>query len=252
MKKKKKYALISVSDKTRVSEIAKCLADLNYGIISTSGTAKALEADGIPVVQVSEITGFPEIFEGRVKTLHPKIHGGILGRRDHPGDIKQAEENGLHWIEVVIVNLYPFEKVVIGKNVPIKEAIENIDIGGPAIVRAAAKNYQHVTVIVDPKDYKTVLEEINIKGQASLKTRERLAVKAFSHTAIYDSRINTYLSKSLLDVQTLHLHYREGVNLRYGENDHQTAIFLQGGKIRPLLFPALSSFMARHFLSIIL
>jgi phosphoribosylaminoimidazolecarboxamide formyltransferase/IMP cyclohydrolase len=224
-KKKKRYAVVSVSDKTRITDMAKYLVELNFEIISTGGTAKAIKEAGIPVTHVSEVTGFPEIMDGRVKTLHPCIHGGLLGRRDSKRHAAEAEKNGIKWIDLVIVNLYPFEATIKKKDVPLDEVIENIDIGGPCMIRAAAKNHPFVTVVVDPADYKKVLEEFNIKGETSLKTRQRLAVKAFAHTARYDSAIDTYLSGRLLNLEKMYLKFDNGVSLRYGENPHQKARF---------------------------
>jgi phosphoribosylaminoimidazolecarboxamide formyltransferase/IMP cyclohydrolase len=224
-KKKLGYALLSVSDKTNITEMAKCLVELGFEIISTGGTARTLKEKSVPVTHVSKITGFPEIMDGRVKTLHPKVHGGLLGKRDNKSHCMQAEENGIKWIDLIIVNLYPFEKTIEKKNVSIEEAIENIDIGGPSMIRSAAKNYQYVTVIVDPLDYRRVLEEINIRGTTLPETRKRLAVKAFSHTARYDAAIDTFLSRVLLKKQKLYLAYDNGETLRYGENPHQRAVF---------------------------
>ncbi len=223
--KRKKLALVSVSDKTYLLDMVKFLPELGYEIISTGGTAKALQDAGVPVTPISELTGFPEIMDGRVKTLHPKVHGGLLGLRDNPSHKADAEKNEIKWIDLVIVNLYPFEKTVAKEGVAIEEAIENIDIGGPSMIRSASKNYKHVTVLTDPADYRKVLEELNIRGETSIETRERLAVKAFSYTARYDSAINSYLSLKLLNQPRLNLSFENGETLRYGENSHQTAVF---------------------------
>ncbi|MFH1322836.1 MAG: bifunctional phosphoribosylaminoimidazolecarboxamide formyltransferase/IMP cyclohydrolase, partial [Methanobacteriota archaeon] len=179
-----KKALISVSDKTDIVDFAAHLKRLGFEIISTGGTSRILKEAGIHVTDVCDITGFPEIMEGRVKTLHPKIHGGILSVRDNPLHVKEAKKNGIEYIDIVAVNLYPFEKTIADPNTSLDEAIENIDIGGPALVRAAAKNYRHVAVITDPMDYLLVIRELE-KGAIDLKTKERLAVKAFRRIADY-------------------------------------------------------------------
>ena len=196
-----KRALISVSDKTGVVEFAKALADMGVEIISTGGTAKVLSEAGIKVTGVSEITGFPEMMEGRVKTLHPKVHGGILADRTKPEHLQEAEQHDIRLIDLVAVNLYPFAKTVAKPDVTLEEAIENIDIGGPSMVRSAAKNFVSVTVIVDPNDYEKVLEEMRkYGGETTYETRARLAAKAFTHTASYDSMISGYLrSKFIFD-----------------------------------------------------
>ncbi len=221
----KKTALISVSDKRHLSDLAQLLVKLNYEIISTGGTAKALQEAGVPVTPIQDITGFPEMMDGRVKTLHPRIHGGLLGVRDNVSHVKAATDNGIRWIDLVVVNLYPFEQTVANPSVTIEEAIENIDIGGPSMIRSAAKNHRFVTVLVDPSDYRKVLEEINIKGETSLQTRQALAVKAFATTAKYDSAIDTFFSSRYLNEPRLHLSFESGEKLRYGENGHQTAVF---------------------------
>ncbi len=192
-------------------------------MISTGGTAGVLKNAGIKVKDVSELTGFPEMMDGRVKTLHPKIHGAILGLRDNPSHVKEAAEQGIEFIDIVVVNLYPFEKTIAeGGN--LEDAIENIDIGGPALVRAAAKNYRHVAVITDPLDYPLILKELR-HHEISLETKERLAVKAFRRIADYDCAIDTYLSQTLANEDILRLKFVEGRTLRYGENWHQRAKF---------------------------
>ncbi|VVB85653.1 Bifunctional purine biosynthesis protein PurH [uncultured archaeon] len=183
-----------------------------------------LKKAGIKVTDVSDVTGFPEIMEGRVKTLHPKIHGGILAVRDNPVHVNEASKHGIGYIDIVAVKLYPFEKTIADKNATLDEAIENIDIGGPALVRAAAKNYRHVAVITDPEDYSDILKELET-GVISLKSKERLAVKAFRRIADYDCAIDTYLSQRLANEDILRLLFVEGRTLRYGENWHQTAKF---------------------------
>jgi len=221
-----KRALISVSNKEKVVEFAKKLVELGYEIISSSGTARKLKENGIPVIEVSEITGFPEIMGGRVKTLHPKIHGALLAVRDNPEYMKQLEEHQITPIDIVAINLYPFEETV-KKGADIDEIIENIDIGGPAMVRASAKNHKFTTIIVDPNDYEMVLEEIEKNGETSSETRRRLAVKAFRHTAVYDSIISTVLNEKLEINEKFpdefSIPLRKKQSLRYGENPHQEA-----------------------------
>jgi phosphoribosylaminoimidazolecarboxamide formyltransferase/IMP cyclohydrolase len=188
-------AVVSVSDKQGLGEFATVLADLGVEILSTGGTAKSLREQGIKVVDVSEYTGFPEMMEGRVKTLHPKVHGGILGDRSKQDHVSQMKAQGIEPIDMVVVNLYPFEATVAKQGCTLEDAIENIDIGGPTLVRAAAKNYRHVTVVVDPADYPRLAEELNAGGGAiSEKTNFDLARKAFAHTHHYDGAIAEYLS----------------------------------------------------------
>ncbi len=191
-------AIISVSDKTGVDDFARALADLGVEILSTGGTAKKLRDSGIEVRDVSDYTGFPEILDGRVKTLHPKIHGGLLARRDIPEHMEQLKEHGIEPIDMVVVNLYPFEKTISKPDVTFPEAIENIDIGGPTMIRAAAKNFESVVVIVDPGDYDTLREEmVRLGGEVSYKTRVRLAQKVFALTSRYDAAIAGYLQKTI-------------------------------------------------------
>ncbi len=222
----RKRALISVSDKRGVVDFARSLVELGYEIISSSGTARVLKENGIPVIEVSEITGFPEIMGGRVKTLHPKIHGGLLAVRDNPEYMKQLEEQEIEPIDIVAINLYPFEETV-KKGADLDEIIENIDIGGPAMVRASAKNHKFVTIIVDPDDYDFVLYELKEKGNTSLETRRKLALKAFRHTAFYDSVISEVLNEKLgineKFPDELSIPVRKRETLRYGENPHQEA-----------------------------
>jgi phosphoribosylaminoimidazolecarboxamide formyltransferase/IMP cyclohydrolase len=220
-------ALISVSDKEGVADFAKGLAEAGYTILSTGGTLAHLQEKNIPVTSISVYTGSPEILGGRVKTLHPKIYGGILARRDIPQDIEQLEGLDIDLIDVVVVNLYPFIKTVANPNVSLEDAIENIDIGGPTMLRATAKNYKYTTVVTDPTDYSEVLDEVRGQGNTSLELRERLAVKVFSHTANYDSAIDQYLSKTITEKPSLRLHYTDGHVLRYGENSHQSAQFFK-------------------------
>lgn len=220
-----KRCLISVSDKTGVVEFARAMAELGIEIISTGGTAKILSENGIDVVPIEDVTGFPEMMDGRVKTLHPKIHGGLLGLRDNPDHVKQAEGMQIGWIDMVVVNLYPFEETIAKEDVGLEEAIENIDIGGPTMLRSAAKNYRFVAVVTDPSDYDLVLSEIRENGEVSLETKKILAAKVFRRTADYDSAIDRYLSASFLEEDVLRLRYNRGQSLRYGENSHQRATF---------------------------
>ena len=222
----KKRALISVSDKRGVVDFAKALEKLGYEIISSSGTARVLKENGVNVTEVSQITGFPEIMGGRVKTLHPKIHGGLLAVRDNPEYMKQLEQQGIQPIEIVAINLYPFEETV-KRGADIDEIIENIDIGGPAMVRASAKNHKFVTVIVDPDDYDFVISQLKEKGETTIETRRKLALKAFRHTAFYDSVISSVLNEKFgiyeKFPEELTIPVRKKSSLRYGENPHQEA-----------------------------
>jgi phosphoribosylaminoimidazolecarboxamide formyltransferase/IMP cyclohydrolase len=223
----KKRALISVFDKRNIVKFAKKLSDLSYEIISTGGTAKLLSESGISITPVSEITNFPEMMNGRVKTLHPKIHGGILGDWDIESHIKEATELGINPIEIVVVNLYPFEKTVLNPESSHQDIIENIDIGGPSMLRSAAKNYKHVTVITDFNDYDRVIVELEKNGETSISTRQKLSYKAFSLTAHYDAMIAAYFSKLEKDSlpDSLSISYKKTEQLRYGENPHQEAAF---------------------------
>ncbi|MEW7980919.1 MAG: bifunctional phosphoribosylaminoimidazolecarboxamide formyltransferase/IMP cyclohydrolase [gamma proteobacterium symbiont of Phacoides pectinatus] len=222
-------ALISVSDKTGIVEFARALSERQIEILSTGGTARLLTEQDIPVTEVSEHTGFPEMMDGRVKTLHPKIHGGILGRRGT--DDRVMSENGIDPIDLIVVNLYPFEQTVADPGCDLATAIENIDIGGPTMLRAAAKNHKDVTVVVDAADYPRVLDEMAQNGGAvSAATRFDLAVKTFEHTAGYDAAIANYLGARLSEEaadfpRTLNLQYRQVQTMRYGENPHQKAAF---------------------------
>ncbi len=218
-------ALVSVSDKTGLLPFAQGLHALGWRILSTGGTLKFLNENGVPAVQVSEHTGSPEILDGRVKTLHPKIHGGILARRDDAAHVRQLAEHGIAPIDLTVVNLYPFRETVAKPGVTLEDAIENIDIGGPSMLRSSAKNHASVTVVCDPSDYAPVLSELQSGGATTLETRRRLAVKAFRHTADYDAAIDAHLSKALLGEQVLRLGFQPGTTLRYGENDHQKATF---------------------------
>jgi len=224
-------ALISVSNKNGILDFARGIAELGIEILSTGGTAKMLRDAGVQVKDVSEFTGFPEMLDGRVKTLHPKIHGGLLGRRNNAEHVKQMKENGIEPIDLVVVNLYPFEQTVAKPGCTLEDAIENIDIGGPTMLRAAAKNYTDVAVVVSPRDYARVLEEIRKDGEVSLKTRFELCRTVFLHTARYDSAISAWLDSQVpAEEKTrfpniLTLQFEKVQNLRYGENPHQQGAF---------------------------
>jgi phosphoribosylaminoimidazolecarboxamide formyltransferase/IMP cyclohydrolase len=219
-------ALISVSDKTGLIEFARELGNLKIEIISTGGTARLLQENRIPVVQMSDFTGFPEMLDGRVKTLHPKVHGGLLHLRDNPDHLKQIQAHEIKPIDLVVVNLYPFEQTVAKPGVAREEAIENIDIGGPSMLRSAAKNHESVTVIVDPGDYPAVAEELKKAGETSVETRRRLALKVFQRTAAYDAAISGYLQSETATSTlppTFTVSLPKVQDLRYGENPHQKA-----------------------------
>ncbi len=186
-------ALISVTDKSGIVEFARSLEGLGIEILSTGGTARTIRDGGVKVLDISEYTGFPEMMDGRVKTLHPKVHGGLLGRRDNQQDIQMMRIHGIKDINMVVVNLYQFEQTVSREGCTLEEAVENIDIGGPSMLRSAAKNFRYVTVIVDPSDYPLVLKEIRESGQTTLKRRLELAKKVFNHTWQYDRAISDYL-----------------------------------------------------------
>lgn len=218
-------ALISVSDKTGVVGFARDLVSLGWEILSTSGTMKMLKEAGLPVTSVSDVTGFPEICDGRVKTLHPKIHGALLARRDIPDHLKQLKDNGIDMIDLVCVNLYPFRETIAKPDVTMEDAVEHIDIGGPSMLRSAAKNWASVTVVVNPEDYKTVIDEIKASGDTSKETRLKLSAKAYTHTAEYDSAIATYMRAQAGLPEKLFLEYDICQELRYGENPHQDAKF---------------------------
>jgi phosphoribosylaminoimidazolecarboxamide formyltransferase/IMP cyclohydrolase len=218
-------ALVSVHDKTGVVDFARSLAALGIEILSTGGTATLLRKSGVPVRDVSDVTGFPEMLDGRVKTLHPKIHGGILARRDAAADVDALEKHGIRPIDLVVVALYPFEATVARQSVTLAEALEQIDVGGPAMVRAAAKNHASVGVVTDPSQYSRVLDELRANGGAlSEATRARLAQEAFRRTAEYDAAIARYLA-SEGGSAPLELSFERALELRYGENPHQAAAF---------------------------
>ena len=218
-------ALLSVSDKTGLADFAKHLHEAGVELLSTGGTAKALREDGLPVIDVSEFTGAPELFEGRLKTLHPKVHGGLLHKRDDKEHLAQAKEHGIPPIDLVVVNLYPFEETVAKDGVTLADAIENIDIGGPSMLRSAAKNYAAVTVVTDPADYAKVIEEMNQHGgNTTIGFREQLAVKVFLRTSQYDAAISNFLGQCKQGTRcnfTLSLPLES--ELRYGDNPHQKA-----------------------------
>ena len=221
----KKRALVSVSDKTGLVEFVKGLVDLGWEIIATGGTQKLLEQSGIHTTGISEVTGFPEILDGRVKTLHPKVHGGILARRELPEHMETLRENGIETIDLVCVNLYPFRETIAKEGVTLEDAIEHIDIGGPSMVRSAAKNWRDVTIVCNPADYPTVLAELRENGSTSLETRLKLSAKAYTHTAEYDMCIATYMRAQAGLPEKLFLEYEIKQPLRYGENPHQDARF---------------------------
>jgi phosphoribosylaminoimidazolecarboxamide formyltransferase / IMP cyclohydrolase len=228
-----RYALLSVSDKSGLVDFSRGIRAYGFNLLSTGGTAKFLTEAGIPVTEVGDHTGSPEMLDGRVKTLHPKIHGGILARRDVPAHMQALDTHAIPTIDLVVVNLYPFEQTIARAGSTLDEAIENIDIGGPAMVRSAAKNHAHVAVVTDPADYQPLLEEMaGANGAISAGTRFRLASKAFSHTAAYDGAISNYLTA--LDApdathaafpNRLNVQFELAQSLRYGENPHQKAAF---------------------------
>jgi phosphoribosylaminoimidazolecarboxamide formyltransferase/IMP cyclohydrolase len=220
----KKRALLSVSDKTGVVGFSQSLIELGYELLSTGGTAKALRDAGLPVLDVASVTGFAEMMDGRVKTLHPAIHGGLLARRDLPEHMMAIQRAGIAPIDLVCVNLYPFEATVSKPDATIADAVENIDIGGPSMLRSAAKNFDSVTVVVDPADYEIVLGELREHGSTSPTTRHRLATKTYAHTAAYDGAIARYLAGEVFP-DALRLSFEKIGDLRYGENPHQRAAF---------------------------
>ncbi|MCR0181369.1 bifunctional phosphoribosylaminoimidazolecarboxamide formyltransferase/IMP cyclohydrolase [[Clostridium] innocuum] len=225
-----KRALVSVSDKTNLVPFVSSLVELGYEIISTGGTKKALEAVGIKTIGISEVTDFPEIMDGRVKTLHPKVHGALLCVRDNPDHVRQIEELGIQYIDLVCVNLYPFKETVQKPGVSHEEIIENIDIGGPSMLRSASKNYKFIPVLCDPSDYDAVVKELRENGETSLTTREYLAAKVFRHTASYDTMIASYLTERTGEKypEKFTITFDKVQELRYGENPHQSAAFYKG------------------------
>jgi phosphoribosylaminoimidazolecarboxamide formyltransferase/IMP cyclohydrolase len=223
-----KRALVSVSDKTHVAEFAKQLYERGVEILSTGGTAELMKKSGVPVTLISDYTGFPEMMGGRIKTLHPKVHGGILGRRDVPAHMEAMKQHAIQPIDMVVINLYPFEATIAKEGCTLEDAIENIDIGGPAMVRSASKNYNDVAIVVNPADYEQVLKEMDENdGAVTLETRQRLSRDAFAMTARYDSMISGYLSDQIGEASKFPPDYQARFHkvqdLRYGENPHQAA-----------------------------
>ena len=227
-------ALFSVSDKTGVVEFASKLVNLGWEIIATGGTQKLLESNGVKTIGISEITGFPEICDGRVKTLHPKVHGGLLGRRDLESHRQQLKENGIEYIDLVCVNLYPFAATIAKPDVTMEDAIEHIDIGGPSMVRSAAKNWESVVIVVNPEDYDTVIKELEANGDTSRETRLQFSAKAYTHTAEYDMMIASWMREKAGLNEKLFLEYDLKQTLRYGENPHQSAKFYSA--LKPVSF----------------
>lgn len=231
----KRRAIISVSNKKGIVTFAKQLAELGVEIISTGGTKRVLAEHGIPVTSISDVTNFPEILDGRVKTLHPNIHGGLLAVRDDETHKQQLQEHGITPIDLVVVNLYPFQETIAKPSVTLMEAIEQIDIGGPTMLRAAAKNHAYVTAVVDPADYDVVIEQLKQYDEVLLETRRALAAKVFRHTAAYDAMIAQYLTNVIGETypETMTMTFVKKQSLRYGENPHQTAAFYE----KPLSSP---------------
>ena len=222
--------MVSVSDKTGLVPFVEGLVSLGWEIVATGGTQKLLEDSGIKTIGISEVTGFPEILDGRVKTLHPKVHGGLLARRDLPSHMQTLSEQGITPIDLVCVNLYPFRQTIAKEGVTMADAIENIDIGGPSMLRSSAKNWKDVTVICDPADYGTVLSELKSAGATSDETRLKLSAKAYTHTAEYDICIARYMRAQAGLTEKLFLEYELKQSLRYGENPHQSAKFYAGAE----------------------
>ncbi|HHX5962787.1 TPA: bifunctional phosphoribosylaminoimidazolecarboxamide formyltransferase/IMP cyclohydrolase [Streptococcus pyogenes] len=224
-----KRALISVSDKSGIVDFAKELKNLDWDIISTGGTKVALDDAGVETIAIDDVTGFPEMMDGRVKTLHPNIHGGLLARRDADSHLQAAKDNNIELIDLVVVNLYPFKETILRPDITYDLAVENIDIGGPSMLRSAAKNHASVTVVVDPADYATVLGELADAGQTTFETRQRLAAKVFRHTAAYDALIAEYFTTQVGEAkpEKLTITYDLKQAMRYGENPQQDADFYQ-------------------------
>jgi phosphoribosylaminoimidazolecarboxamide formyltransferase/IMP cyclohydrolase len=247
-----KQALISVSDKTGVVDFAKTLVQLGYRLLSTGGTARLLAEQGLAVTEVAAYTGFPEILDGRVKTLNPRIHAGLLARRPDPAHMKSLQEHGIDPIDLLVVNLYPFEQTIAKAGCTFDEAIENIDIGGPAMLRAAAKNHESVAVVVDPGDYGCIVEELKDKGAVSAATRLALAKKVFAHTSRYDGAIANYLTA--LDAQgnrgafpdVLSRQWVKVQQMRYGENPHQHAAFYRERDVAPGLLASYAQLQGKE------
>lgn len=218
-------ALVSVSDKEGVVAFAQSLRRLGWEIIATGGTMKLLRDSGVEVINISDVTGFPEICDGRVKTLHPKVHGGLLARRDDESHLEALRENSIEFIDMVCVNLYPFRQTIAKPEVTMEDAVENIDIGGPSMLRSAAKNFKDVTVVCDPSDYDRIIAEIEATGNTTVETRLELSAKAYTHTAEYDACIATYMRQQAGLNEKLFLNFDLAQSLRYGENPHQSAKF---------------------------
>ena len=218
-------ALVSVSDKEGVVAFAQSLRRLGWEIIATGGTMKLLRDSGVEVINISDVTGFPEICDGRVKTLHPKVHGGLLARRDDESHLEALRENSIEFIDMVCVNLYPFRQTIAKPEVTMEDAVENIDIGGPSMLRSAAKNFKDVTVVCDPSDYERIIAEIEATGNTTVETRLELSAKAYTHTAEYDACIATYMRQQAGLNEKLFLNFDLAQTLRYGENPHQSAKF---------------------------
>ncbi len=242
----KKRALISVSNKAGVVEFAQGLSKLGFEIISTGGTAKALKESGLSVISISDVTGFPEMLDGRVKTLHPKVHGGLLGIRDNADHQKQMQENGIDPIDVVAVNLYPFQETIAKPDVTLEEAIENIDIGGPAMIRSAAKNHKDVLVVVNPDKYSMVVDALS-QGNVTLELKQQLALEVFQHTAQYDQAIANYLSQVSSEKEafpeSFQVSFQKVSELRYGENPHQKGAFYKESKTEE---PCVANAIQKH------
>jgi phosphoribosylaminoimidazolecarboxamide formyltransferase / IMP cyclohydrolase len=238
-------ALLSVSDKSGLVELARALSQRGVTLVSTGGTAKAIADAGIDVVPIDSVTSFPEMLEGRVKTLHPFVHGGILADRDKPEHLETIAAHGIEPIDLIVVNLYPFKQTVSRPDVTLEDAIENIDIGGPAMVRSAAKNHQGVAIVVDPADYSVILDELTRTDGISLSTRRRLMAKAYAHTASYDAAIASYFERQFVDDAPLPPTIRKELakvqDLRYGENPHQRAALYRGeATLEPCIASAIS------------
>lgn len=228
-----KRALFSVSEKRGLVEFAKGLSKLGWQIIATGGTMKLLQTSGIEVVNISEVTGFPEICDGRVKTLHPKVHGGLLAQRTNESHMNEIKAQGIETIDLVCVNLYPFSETISREGVTMEDAIENIDIGGPSMLRSAAKNWQSVTVVCNPENYSKILSEIEANGDTTPETRLKLSAEAYTHTAEYDIKIATFMREKAGLPEKLFLEYEIAQTLRYGENPHQEAKFYRAEKPVP-------------------
>lgn len=226
---RKRRALVSVSNKEGIVDFVQALVDQGFEVVSTGGTKKALEEANVPVIGISEVTGFPEILDGRVKTLHPNIHGGLLAMREREEHQQQIAEHQIAPIDLVVVNLYPFKETIAKPDCRFEDAIENIDIGGPSMLRSAAKNHNHVTVVVDPTDYAVVLDELTSNQAVTTETKRRLAAKVFRHTASYDALIAEYLTEAVgeEEPESLTVTFERKQGLRYGENPHQKATFYQ-------------------------